>query len=62
MGTCNESVYQQWGWNSQGNLINRGSKNCLTAVLGKPVGIVACEGENEEQVFELPSGVEVVSP
>lgn len=47
---------QSWDYAMTGNVVNRGSGDCLTESANGTVTVSACAIETNAQVFELPSG------
>ena len=49
----------KWDYTYSGNLINRGSKHCLSEAASGKATVSACGVQTNEQVIALPVGVEV---
>lgn len=54
---CGRGDHQKWSYGLSGNLENAKTRDCLT----QEAGLTKCGVEMDEQVFGLPSGVEVKS-
>jgi alpha-galactosidase len=60
--SCNRNnPYQQWAYHVSGNLRNVATKQCLTET-ESVASVRECGDHVDDQVFGLPSGVEVVRP
>jgi hypothetical protein len=57
---CNGKTSQKWDYLYSGNVKSRSSNECLTETEQESVATSECLYETNNQVFGLPSGVEIV--